>query len=114
MTCQGRKATRFMVALAAVLVLTVPSVQLLGGTMNASAYSDISMELDYPRYAGVSETFVCTLTVAGGPAGDQGGNFSYRAQVVGDDTAGSSVTPETHTSADRVFKFNVTMPSTGP
>lgn len=111
---QGRGATRFMVALAAVLVLTVPSVQLLGGTMNASAYSDISMELDYPRYAGVFETFMCTLTVAGGPAGDKGGNFSYRAQVVGDDTAGASVTPETQTSADSVFKFNVTMPSVAP
>jgi hypothetical protein len=109
-----RSAIRLMVAVAAALVLTVPSLQLLGGTMNASAYSDISMELDYPRYAGVTETFVCTLTVAGGPAGDRGGNFSYRAQVVGDETAGSSVTPETQTSADHVFKFNVTMPSVAP
>jgi len=115
MTLTGRGAARFMLAFVLALVLTVPSLQLLGTPANVSAYSDISINLDYPRYAGTGEVVPCTLTVDGGPAGDLGGNFSYEVNVIVEEGgAPSEPSPKTGTSDTGVFKFNVTMPSVGP
>jgi len=114
-TLTGREASRFMLATVLALVLTVPSLQLLGTPQNVSAYSDISISLDYPRYAGTGEVVVCTLTVDGGPAADLGGNFSYDVRVVVEEgSAPPEPSPKKASSESGVFKFNVTMPSVGP
>jgi hypothetical protein len=97
-----------IVAFAFPALLAVPSMQ------NASAYSDISVQFDGPGFAGRLETVQCTLTVSGGPAGDLGGNFTYKAEIVADNKTGSSLTPSTGSSDSGVFKFNITMPGEAP
>ena len=80
----------------------------------ASAYSDIEIQFDHPAFAGKSQTVQCRLVIDGGPAGDLGGNFTYKAEIVADNTTGSSVTPSTKTSQTGIFTFNVTMPGEAP
>lgn len=105
---------RLAVLLLAMLSLTVPVSALghLPGDARA-AFSGIEVNLDRPSFAGTDQTVECTLTVRGGPAGDLGGNYSYSAEVVGTNTTGSSVVPNTATSQSGVWKLNVTMPSEG-
>ncbi len=81
---------------------------------DATAYGGISVQFDRPLFAGKSQTVQCTLTITGGPAEDGGGNYTYRAEVEGTNTTGSSVDPTTSTSPSGVFKLNVTMPGEAP
>jgi CARDB len=79
-----------------------------------SAYSDIEIQFDHPAFAGKSQVIPCRLVIDGGPAGDLGGNFTYKAEIVADNTTGSSVSPSTKTSQTGIFTFNVTMPGEAP
>ena len=97
-----------LVAFAFPALLTVPSVQ------NAGAYSDVIMQFDGPSFGGKLEKVPCTLTVSGGPAGDMGGNFTYKAEVVADNKTGSSVSPSSGTSNSGVFRMNITLPGEAP
>jgi hypothetical protein len=97
-----------MLAFAFPALLSVPSMQ------NASAYSDVIVQYDGPGFAAKLETVPCTLTVSGGPAGDIGGNFTYKAEVVADNKTGSLISPSTGSSSSGVFKMNITMPGEAP
>lgn len=101
---------RRLVALAALAALAVPLLAALPVTQNAQAYSDIEIDLDCPTFAGTLEQVKCKLTITGGPAGDVGGNFSYKVEIIADNETGSSVTPSGGSSAAGVFNFTVTMP----
>lgn len=98
--------------LAAVLAISIAGVLPLA--RNAGAYSDINIGIDCPTYAAKSEVVVCALTVTGGPAGDLGGNYSYKAEIIADNKTGSLVSPSTGTSSSGKFKLNLTMPGYAP
>ena len=106
------KAPGFGAALAVMFFLslagTVPIIK------NVDAYSDISINVDCPAFAGKREVVMCTLTVSGGPAGDMGGNFSYKAEVIADNITGSLISPSTGSSASGVFMISITMPGYAP
>ncbi|MBN1677161.1 MAG: hypothetical protein JW880_01340 [Candidatus Thermoplasmatota archaeon] len=108
-----RTSVLFSLATAALLVMLVlPGMVQLAS--NAVAYGGISIQLDRPSFAGKGDTVVCTLTITGGPAEDGGGEYSYEAEIVADNSTGSSVSPDTGNSASGVFKLNVTMPGEAP
>lgn len=101
------------VVLAAMVILSASAM--LASSRNASAYSGISIDLDMPDYAGKSTMFVAVLTISGGPAGDVGGNFSYKAEIVDfKNKTGFSVTPDRATGPSGVFNLNITMPGEAP
>ncbi len=81
---------------------------------NAEAYSDITMNFDIPSYAAKAEVVACKLTVTGGPAGDKGGNYSYKAEIIADNETGALVSPSSGSSASGEFSISVTMPGYGP
>jgi hypothetical protein len=97
-----------LLSLAFPALLAVPSMQ------NASAYSDVLMQFDGSSFAAKLEVVPCTLTVTGGPAGDVGGNFTYKAEIVADNKTGSLVSPSSGTSGSGVFRMNITMPGEAP
>ena len=81
---------------------------------NAGAYTDISIGIDCPTFGAKKEVIECTLTVTGGPAGDLGGNFSYKAEIMADNETGSLLSPSTGESSTGVFKLNITLPGYAP
>ncbi len=106
-----RSLARLLMAVIVFVGFAMPVGLLYGGSGNASALSDISIEMDIPTFAGKSQKVPCTLVISGGPAGDLGGgNFSYRAEIIGDNETGSSVFPSSGTSQTGTFKLNITMP----
>jgi hypothetical protein len=106
-----RSVSRLLIVLMLFATFALPVGLIHGGSGNAAALSDISIEMDIPTFAGKSQKVACTLVVSGGPAGDLGGgNFSYRAEIIGDNETGSSVFPSSGTSTTGIFKLNVTMP----
>ncbi len=103
--------TRMVLASALMLLLAMPSAAIFPLAHDARAYSGITIDLDHPAFAGKSQTVSCTLTIAGGPASDELGNYSYKVVITGKNTTGSSATPSSSTSASGVWKLNITMPS---
>jgi subtilase family serine protease len=101
-----------MLALAFSIALPIASVT--HPTHDAAAWSGVSIDLEHPAYAGKEQVVTCVLTVGGGPAGDSIGNFSYNAEIAGDNTTGSAVNPSSGTSETGVFVLNVTMPTSAP
>lgn len=105
---------RLLIAMIVLASLVAPALAMLPSVPNASAYSGIEVTLQHPAFAGINETVQCVMTIGGGPAQD-GGNYSYTATVVGTNTSGSSVNPQTGPSQQSgVFKLNVTMPAVAP
>lgn len=103
--------------LLAVLILSLvagPLGLVLTSAPNASAYSSVSVNLEYPTFAGKLQSVQCKLYVTGGPAGDVGGNYTYKAEIVADNETGSSISPTTGSSQTGVFTFNATMPAEAP
>jgi len=98
----------------AFLVLALAAPMGVQVSSEAAAYGGISIQLDRPSFAGKSQTVQCTLVLSGGPAEDGGGNYTYKAEIVADNSTGSSVNPSTASSASGVFSFNVTMPGYAP
>lgn len=103
-----------LLAAAVIATLAIPLFAALPTTQNAQAYSDILVNLDCPSFAGKLEAVDCKLTVTGGPAGDAGGNFSYKIEVIADNKTGSLVAPSSGTSATGVFNMTITMPGEAP
>ncbi len=101
---------RMMIAASLMLLLIMPSASMLHLVPDASAYSGITIDLDRPAFAGKEQTVQCTLTIAGGPAMDGSGNYSYRIEITGKNTTGSSATPSTGTSPSGIWSLNITMP----
>ncbi|UCE91702.1 MAG: hypothetical protein JSV90_00670 [Methanobacteriota archaeon] len=103
-----------LMSAAAVAALAIPLLAVLPTAQNAQAYSDILVNLDCPSFAGKLEKVSCKLTVAGGPAGDTGGNYSYKLEIIADNSTGSLVSPSSGSSATGVFNVTVTMPGEAP
>lgn len=110
MTTGGFNGRRRIMSALLILTLASPALLAIPSMQNASAYSDLTLQFDGPGFAAKLEKVPCTLTVSGGPAGDVGGNFTYKVEIAADNKTGSSVTPSTGSSNSGVFRFNVTMP----
>ncbi|MGQ9587446.1 MAG: CARDB domain-containing protein [Thermoplasmata archaeon] len=110
------KAGRTLSAVLFAMLLAAPLIAIFQAIPNSSAYSGVNVDTNIPAYAGKSQTFVATITVTGGPAGDIGGNFSVRVEIVEfKNKTGFSVTPSsTVTSPTGVFRINITMPGEAP
>jgi len=105
---------RALLMLVMAFALAVPAAVVLEKAPGAAAWSGIAVDLEHPSYAAKGARVQCTLTIAGGPAGDVGGNYSYKVEIQGSNTTGSSVTPQAGTSESGVFKLNITMPRSAP
>ncbi len=113
----SRKQKRLEDAVIPVLVLMIvisSTAALLALMPRAEAYSGIDINLQRPAFAGSGQTVQLKLTIAGGPAGDFGGNFTYTASVTASNDTGSSITPSSGTSAKGDFILNLTMPTEAP
>lgn len=96
------------------LCLLSPAWAVLGSVPRASGWSAITVDLDHPPFAGKGEVVPVTLTIAGGPAGDAHGNYTYKADIEGVNTTGALVSPSSGTSQSGVFRLNLTMPAYAP
>lgn len=96
------------------LTLALPAAVMVGSAPGASGWSGITVDLDHPAFAGKGEVVSVTLTIAGGPAGDAGGNFTYKAEIKASNMTGASVSPNTATTETGLFRFNLTMPGYAP
>lgn len=110
----GSRAARALLMFAVVFSLALPIASVSHLTRGAAAWSGVSIDLDHPGFGAKGQVVVCVLTVGGGPAGDEAGNFSYKAEITGSNTTGSAVNPSTGTSETGVFVLNVTMPKSAP
>ncbi|MDH3364653.1 MAG: hypothetical protein OEM29_01395 [Thermoplasmata archaeon] len=106
-------ATRLALALS-VAVFFISALSILPIAKNAGAYSDITINFECPAFGAKAEVMTCKLTITGGPAGDFGGNFSYKAEIIADNETGSHVSPSSSSSASGVFNISVTMPGYAP
>ena len=77
---------------------------------NAEAYSGINIEFQRPAFAGKSQVVECTVRLSGGPAGDEGGNYTYRIEMSAENSTGAVATPNTASDPSGFFRFNITMP----
>ena len=105
---------RPLLAAVLALCLAIPGAVVLLGADDAAAYSGISVDLDHPSYAAKGSKLALVLIISGGPAGEIGGNFTYRAELDGLNTTGAAITPSTGTSQSGVFKLNLTLPTQAP
>ena len=97
-------------ALLAALVFTASLASLVGVSGTASAYSPVEVSMDVPTFAGALEKVACTLVVTGGPSSAGEGNFTYKAEIIADNSTGSMISPSSGTSARGVFNLTITMP----
>lgn len=111
-----RGAKRTLLAVLLALLLAVPIIAILQAVPSAAAYSGVNVDTNIPTYAGKSQTFVATITVTGGPAGDIGGNFSVKVEITEfENKTGFLVTPSsTVSNPTGVFLINMTMPGEAP
>ncbi len=114
MRSSSRGLREFMVPMFALLLLLSSVAALVALAPSAQAYSGIDINLQRPEFAAGGQTVKMKLTIAGGPAGDSGGNFTYTATVTAANDTGSSVTPSSGTNAGGVFTLNLTMPTEAP
>ncbi len=105
---------RLIASVILTFMLALPAALVLEASEQASGWSGVTVDLDHPAFAGKGQVVPVTLTMAGGPAGDTGGNFSYKAEITASNKTGSSVSPNQDSSASGVFKLNLTMPGYGP
>jgi subtilase family serine protease len=106
----GKKLLRALVAVSFALVLAIPVAVMVHPAENASAYSGINIEFQRPSFAGKSQVVACTLLLNGGPAGDEGGNYTYRVDFSAKNVTGAKATPNTASDPSGFFRFNLTMP----
>jgi hypothetical protein len=102
--------TRMAIAASLMLLLAIPSAAMLHLAPDARAYSGITIDLDRPAFAGKEQSVQCTLTIAGGPASDSSGNYTYKIEITGKNTTGSAATPISGASPSGIWKLNITMP----
>ncbi len=102
--------TKVVFAAALMILLAMPSAAILNVAPGARAYTGITIDLEHPTFAGKSQKVQCTLTIAGGPASGEAGNYSYKIEITGKNTTGSSATPSSGNSIEGVWVLNITMP----
>jgi len=104
------RLTRAMLVFALTFMLALPAAAVLMPVENAEAYSGINIEFQRPAFAGKSQVVGCTVRLSGGPAGDEGGNYTYRIELSAENSTGAVASPNTASDPSGVFKFNLTMP----
>jgi hypothetical protein len=104
-------------AMAAVLFLALMClVGFSAPARNASAdtYSNVSVQIDHPSFAGVSSLVQISITAYGGPAADVGGDYTVSdIQASGTNTTGFDWEPKSPTNEEGIFTINLTMPGEG-
>lgn len=112
-----RPAQRSLAPLPAAVLAAALLLLLLGGAnpaSEASAFSGISVDVQYPTYAGAGEKVPIVVTARGGPAYDLGGNYTFRdIEITADNDTGLDYNPKSDINEAGVFKFNITMPEKG-
>ncbi len=101
---------RAMMALALTFILALPVAAVLMPVENAEAYSGINIEFQRPAFAGKSQVVECIIRLSGGPAGDEGGNYTYRVELSAENSTGALASPNTASDPSGVFVVNITMP----
>jgi uncharacterized membrane protein len=104
------KLLRALCVVGFTLMLSLPAVALVNPVDSAEAYSGINIEFQRPAFAGKSQVVECTVRLSGGPAGDDGGNYTYRVELSADNATGAVATPNTASDPSGFFTFNITMP----
>ncbi len=96
-----------MLLIVAILLLcTVPAVQADTTT------NPLHAQLDGPMVVTAGSIHVYVLTMVGGPAEMGDGNYSYTAELTGENTYGASILPGTVTpKASGTFYLNLTAPA---
>lgn len=111
-----RSPSRSMLAaLALAILMAVPFTAMLAPSGNASedVYSSITIQIDHPTYAGVSEEVPIVVTASGGPAVDLGGNYTLALiEISASNKSGWNYAPQAQQNAEGVFALNLTMPAT--
>ena len=106
-----RSHARTLMTLAVAILVAASFAGALRPSTQAGAFSGVSISVQSPAFAGMSETVVITVIVTGGPAADLGGNYSYKdVSLSSTNTTGWKADPTTQTGESGVFKFNLTMP----
>jgi hypothetical protein len=77
-------------------------------SLPAQADSPLYVSIDGPIAIGKGETMQYVVNALGGPAEASGGNYSYKASIVGTDANTASVLPTSGTSVTGKFYMNVT------
>jgi hypothetical protein len=81
---------------------------------SADAYSNVSVQIDHPSFAGTSSVVQITITAYGGPAADVGGDYTVSdIEASGTNTTGFDWEPKSPTNEEGIFTINLTMPAEG-
>jgi len=109
----GFRSRSMLVAFVFAVLIAVPFAAMLVPASNVSAdiYSSISIQIDHPTYAAVSEMVPIVITASGGPAADLGGNYTVSyINITASNKTGWDWTPQSPQNAGGVFPINLTMP----
>ena len=110
---QRPRPRSMLASLALAVLIAVPFAVLFVPASSASAdiYSSITIQIDRPTYAGVSELVPITITSSGGPAADLGGNYSVSyINITASNSTGWAWAPQSPSSESGVFRLNLSMP----
>ncbi|MCX8174300.1 MAG: hypothetical protein N3F63_06830 [Thermoplasmata archaeon] len=91
------------------MVLTSILLPLSVCMATGQGYEPVRVVITGPDTVGVKEVRTYYINVTGGPA-TQGGNYSYKAVIKGENTTGAYVTPAEGNNTVGQFVVNVTMP----
>jgi len=87
------------------------SIILLVGPVSAAEGGPIYVSIEGKNIVATGEKWQYVVKVIGGPGAQAGGNFSYKAELIGPDVRDSLVAPSNGVSSTGVFNINVTAPS---
>lgn len=97
------------------IYLLLTTFLLLGAMplVHAETYDPLYANLEGDRLVATEGVTTYTLTIIGGPAEVGYGNYTYKAQVIGDDVSDAEIDYPSNESAESgVFTFNLTAPAT--
>lgn len=94
-----------------IAIISLMSVTLVATFASAADGGPIYVSIEGKNVVATGEKWQYFVNVIGGPGALTGGNFSYRAELVGTDISDSLVTPSSGVSSSGLFNINVTAPS---
>lgn len=96
------------------IILLLTTFLLLGAIpfVQAESYNPLYANLEGDRLVATEGVVMYTLTIKGGPAEAGDGNYTYEADLIGDDVSDADIDTTSSESDAGVFTFNVTAPST--
>jgi hypothetical protein len=92
-------------------ILSLMSIILLVGPASAAEEGPIYVSIEGKNIVATGEKWQYVVKVIGGPGAQAGGNFSYKAELIGSNVSDSLVAPSNGVSSTGVFNINVTAPS---